>query len=49
MLHKIVTRMMKLLTCRVMLVDEHGSTYMADRDAHSDEARALAALTQQVD
>jgi hypothetical protein len=29
-MHKIVTRMMGLLTRRVVLVEEEGSTYMAD-------------------
>ncbi len=40
-LHKIITRLMKLLTRRGVLVEEEGSTYMADNDADSDEARVL--------
>ena len=43
-LHKIITRMMKLLTRRGVLVEEEGSTYMADNDADSDEASALRPL-----
>lgn len=38
-LHKIITRMMKLLARRGVLVEEEGSTYMADNDDDSDEAR----------
>ena len=43
LLHKIITRLMKLLTRRSVLVeeDEGGSRYLADADADSDEARAL--------
>ena len=29
-LHRIITRSMKLLTCQGVLVEEEGSTYMAD-------------------
>ncbi|MBC7941459.1 MAG: transposase [Chitinophagaceae bacterium] len=43
-LHKIITRMMKLLTRRGVLVEEEGSTYMADGDSDSDEARVLRPL-----
>ena len=43
-LHKIITRIMKLLTRRGVLVKEEGSTYMADSDAYSDEARTLRPL-----
>ena len=43
-LHKIITRTMKLLTCRGVLVEEQGSTYMADNDGDSDEARTLRPL-----
>ena len=43
-LHKIITRTMKLLTRRGVLVEEEGSTYVADSDADSDEARALRPL-----
>jgi hypothetical protein len=32
-LHKIITRTMKLLTRRGVLIEEHGQTYMADGDA----------------
>lgn len=45
-LHKIITRLMKLLTRRGVLVEEEGSTYMADSDADSDEARTLRPLHQ---
>ena len=44
MLHQIITRMMKLLTRRGVLVEEEGSTYMADNDGDSDEARVLRPL-----
>ena len=43
-LHKIITRMMKLLTRRGVLIEEQGQTYMADNDDDSDEARALRPL-----
>jgi hypothetical protein len=43
-LHKIITRLMKLLTRRGVLVEEEGSTYMADSDGDSDEARTLRPL-----
>jgi hypothetical protein len=43
-LHKIITRLMKLLTRRGVLVEEEGSTYMADNDGDSDEARVLRPL-----
>jgi hypothetical protein len=43
-LHKIVTRTMKLLTRRGVLIEEQGSTYLADNDAGSDEARTLGPL-----
>jgi len=43
-LHKVITRLMKLLTRRGVLVEEEGSTYMADSDADSDEARVLRPL-----
>ena len=43
-LHKIITRMMGLLTRRVVLVEEEGSTYMPDNDGDSDEARVLRPL-----
>ena len=44
MLHKIITRTMKLLTRRGVLVEEEGSTYVADNDGDSDEARTLRPL-----
>ena len=34
-LHKIITRLMKLLTRRGVLVEEQGQSYMADDDADS--------------
>jgi Putative transposase len=43
-LHKIITRMMKLLTRRGVLVEDKGSIYMADNDGDSDEARTLRPL-----
>jgi hypothetical protein len=43
-LHKIITRAMKLLTRRGVLIEEQGQTYMADNDGDSDEARALRPL-----
>ena len=43
-LHKIITRMMKLLTRRGVLVEEEGSTYVADNHGDSDEARTLRPL-----
>ena len=44
MLHKIITRTMKLLTRRGVLVEEEDSTYMADNDGDSDEARVVRPL-----
>ena len=43
-LHKIITLTMKLLTRRGVLVEEDGSTYMADNDGDSDEACTLRPL-----
>jgi hypothetical protein len=43
-LHKIITRTMKMLTRRGVLVEEEGSTYVADNDGDSDEARVLRPL-----
>ena len=43
-LHKIITRTMKLLTRRGVLVEEQGQTYLADNEADSDEARTLGRL-----
>ncbi len=44
LLHQIITRVMKLLTRRGVLVEEQGETYLADDDSDSDEARALKRL-----
>jgi hypothetical protein len=45
LLHKIITRLMKMLTRRgVLIEEEEGSSYLADADADSDEARALRPL-----
>ena len=47
LLHKIITRLMKLLTRRGVLVEEEedgGSSYLADAQADSDEARAFRPL-----
>ena len=41
---KIITRMMKLLTRRAVLVEEESSTYVADNDPDSEEVRALRPL-----
>jgi hypothetical protein len=38
-LHNIITRMMKLLTRRGVLIEEQGQAYLADNDGDSDEAR----------
>ena len=38
-LHKIPTRVMKLLTCKEVLAEEQGQTYLADDDTDSDEGR----------
>jgi hypothetical protein len=35
---------MKLLTRRVVLVEEEGSTYVADNEGDSDESRTLGPL-----
>jgi hypothetical protein len=43
-LHKFVTRMMKLLTRRRALVEEESATYVADGNADSDDACALRPL-----
>jgi hypothetical protein len=43
-LHKVITRLMKLLTRRGVLVEEQGQTYVADSDGDSDEARTLRPL-----
>ena len=41
---KIITRLMKLLTRRGVLVEEEGSTYMADNHGDSDGVRVLRPL-----
>ena len=43
-LHKIITRTMKLLTRLGVLVEEQGQAYLADTDVDSDEARAFRPL-----
>jgi len=43
-LHKIISRTMKLLTRRGVLIEEQGQTYMADNDSDSGEARVLRPL-----
>ena len=43
-LHKIITRTMKLLTRRGVLIEEQGQTYTADSASDSDEARVLSPL-----
>ena len=43
-LHKIITRTMKLLTRRGLLIEEKGQAYLADTDGDSDEARVLRPL-----
>ncbi len=43
-MHKIITRTMKLLTRRGVLVEEQGQTYLADNESDSDEARVLRPL-----
>ncbi|WP_414858775.1 transposase [Paucibacter sp. TC2R-5] len=43
-LHKVITCMMKMLSRRGVLVEEAGSTYVADNDGDSDEARVLRPL-----
>ena len=44
LLHKIISRLMKLLTRRGVLIEEEESTYLADSDAESDDARTLRPL-----
>jgi len=43
-LHKIIARLMKLLTRNGVLVEEQGQTYMADDGSASDEACTLRPL-----
>ena len=42
--HKIISRLMKLLTRRGVLIEEEESTCLADSDAESDDARTLRPL-----
>ena len=44
LLDQIISRLMKLLTGRGELIEEQGSTYLADSDADSDDARMLRPL-----
>ncbi len=44
LLHKIIGRLMKLLTRRGVLVEEQESSYLADSDGDSDDARTLRPL-----
>ena len=44
MLHKIIGRLMKLLSRRGVLIEAQGSTYLADSDAESDDAQTLRPL-----
>ena len=48
LLHKIIGRLMKLLTRRGVLIEEEGATYLADSDADSENARAQAAAGDRV-
>jgi len=43
-LQRMITRMMKLLTRKGVLVEEQGQNHMADSDSDSDEARVLRPL-----
>ena len=43
-LHKVITRTMKLLTRPGVLIEEQGSIFMADNDGDSEEARVLRPL-----
>ncbi|MDH5538220.1 MAG: hypothetical protein OEY03_02335 [Rhizobacter sp.] len=44
MLQRIITRILKLLTRRRVLIEEQGQTYMADNDPDSDDSRTLRPL-----
>lgn len=44
LLHKIIGRLMKLLSRRGVLIEEQGSTYLADNDTGSGAARTLRPL-----
>jgi hypothetical protein len=44
LLQTVITRLMKMLTHRGVLIEEMGQTYMADPDVDRDEARALRPL-----
>ena len=44
LLHTVITRLMKMLTRRGALIEEMGQTWLAEPDAHRDEARTLRPL-----
>ena len=44
LLQSLITRLMKLLTRRGVLVEEMGQTYLAEPDADGEEARTLRPL-----
>jgi hypothetical protein len=44
LLQTVITRLMKMLTRRGVLIEEMGQTYLADPDADGDEARTLRPL-----
>ena len=44
LLHTVITRLMKMLTRRGVLIEEMGQTYLADPNADGDEARTLRPL-----
>ena len=44
LLHTVITRLMKMLTRRGVLIEEMGQTYLAEPDADSEEARTLRPL-----
>jgi hypothetical protein len=44
LLHTVITRLMKMLTRRGVLIEETGQTYLAEPDADGEEARTLRPL-----
>jgi hypothetical protein len=44
LLHTVITRLMKMLTRRGVLIEEMGQTWLADPNADGDEARTLRPL-----
>ena len=44
LLHTVITRLMKMLTRRGVLVQDMGQTYLAEPDADGEEARTLRPL-----